>query len=265
MQPHCYYCGPIEFPPPFRNWHSSSVVPSISQCTNYYRPRLRFGKQNIALPPIPDKVDRQRLLLKGPHGREEVLRNNGFEVSCPMVIAAMQDGLDVEREEVREWASDRLRERMLEKALSLNMKFKGSRINKHHDIKKSWREDGSDENAKKMYAVMFGDYEEKNAAWSKTMEREFMESNDREYIADKRKGEQERSKKGCYEKIITKAKTNVVRLMNRDTRACIYMSLPQAEAVKIPQSERTKTRRKRGDFYIVDTVTVSAVSSLSVG
>jgi hypothetical protein len=40
-----------------------------------------------------------------------------------MVIAAMQDGLDVEREEVREWASDRLRERMLEKALSLNMKL----------------------------------------------------------------------------------------------------------------------------------------------
>jgi hypothetical protein len=116
-----------------------------------------------------------------------------------------------------------------------------------------------------MYAVMFGDYEEKNAAWSKTMERQFMESNDREYIPDKRKGEQERSKKGCYEKIITKAKTNVVRLMNIDTRASIYMSLPQAEALKIPQAERTKTRRKRGDFYIVDTVTVSAVSSLSVG
>jgi hypothetical protein len=123
IQPHCYYCGPIVFPP-FRNWYSSCVVPSTSQCTNYYHPCLRFGKQSIALQPIPDKVDHQCLLLKGPHGREEVLRNNGFEVSCPMVIAAMQqDGLDVEREEVRDWASDRLRERMLEKALSLNMKL----------------------------------------------------------------------------------------------------------------------------------------------
>ena len=59
---------------------------------------------------------------------------------------------------------------MLETALRLDMRFKGKRINKHKDIKNSWNEDQSDENAGKMYHVMFGDYESKNASWSKMME-----------------------------------------------------------------------------------------------
>ena len=225
-----------------------------SSDTDYYLPQLLILRRPSDYQPVPPQVSRQRLLLKGPHGRDEVMRNYGFEVSDQLAIEAMKKQLDDERVQVREWASDTLRTRMLETALRLDMRFKGKRINKHKDIKNSWNEDQSDENAGKMYHVMFGDYESKNASWSKMMERQYMESCDREYLP----GEpMEKTQKGCYERIITKSKTIQVRMMNKGAICSIYMSLPHKLVETIPAEQRTKIRRKGGDYYIVNAESVS--------
>ncbi len=238
-----------------RQYNSLYLYPSARSFTDYYTPQIWIGPVSTTNNVLPPKVHRQRLKLKGSHGRDHVMMNYGFELLGPESIERMKKQLDQESIDVRSWASDQLRTRMLNKALSLNMQYRGQRINKHKDIKSSWKEDPSDENAAKMYEVMFGDYENKNAAWSRTMERQYMESRDIEYLPDAL-AVNERTQKGCYEKIITKSKTIQVRLMNRDSARYINMSLPQKMVVTIPIADRQKIRRKRGDFYIVDAETV---------
>ena len=86
------------------------------------------------------------------------------------------------------------------------------------------------------------------------MERQYMKSCDREYLPDE---PMTRTQKGCYERIITKSKTIQVKMMNKDASCSINMSLPQKLVVTIPTEDGTKTRRKGGDYYIVNAETVS--------
>ena len=196
---------------------------------------------------------RGRLRVMGlHHTRDDVLVNYGhhYQNGDPALIDAMIATLDVEKAAISEWATDKIKFRMQKKAISLNMMWKGKRVSKFQDIGASWREDSSEENAKKVYWVMYGDYEGKRAGWSREMESAYMVSSKLEYVADQEDASI-REPRGCYERIITKVKTTQVKLLNRYKRK-ILMSRPRTTT-----SVEDKSRRKRGDFFIFDEDTVS--------
>jgi hypothetical protein len=160
--------------------------------------------------------------------------------------------LDGERAEVRKWATGKLKTQMLKTAHSLDLQWRGNRVNKFTDIAKSWVENSSDANAKKMYEIMFGGYEGSNSAWSMNWEREFMEQNDREYIKEATK---EGDKKiGCYQKQMTISKIAQVKNFNKNFRFKLQMSVPQGFV-----AGNRNGRRKKGDFYLLDMTTVTII------
>ena len=74
-------------------------------------------------------------------------------------LRAMAKLLDKERKDVRTWASAKLKLQMLSRAQALNLQVGGLHVNKYSDIGQSWEKDRSDANAKKMYKILFGDFE----------------------------------------------------------------------------------------------------------
>jgi hypothetical protein len=227
-----------------------------------------FGStQSIHHYRCPPQVKRRRLKDTRNHTRDDVLMNYGHSYSN-LSAGAIKDicsSLDKERQEIRTWATNEIKKRMLETARVCGMVFGRDKttVLQFNDIYTSWTEDSSDANARKMYQVLYGDYEGKNAHWSKILERKFMETFDRQYIVEN--DEAENSKIGCYEKQITGSKTTQVKLLNRaDAKEkrgkSIQMSKPGPDARMSNQGRRNEnasTRRKTGDFYVKNLVTVS--------
>jgi ribosomal protein L17 len=201
------------------------------------------------------QVTRTRLREEGKHNRDHVLVNFGWQTD-PAKFEALETMLNKEREHAREWATERVKVRMLNKAMQLNMTYEGRRVSKFVDIGSSWGGDNSDCNARKAYIVMFGDYEGASAKWSMSLEKEYMEELGREYY--KTGEERGTEKRGCYEKIITKAKTNTVRLLNRRSKLKILMSKPSSKKddEKDPSMDPNLNRRRVGDFYLHDPIKV---------
>ena len=215
--------------------------------------RWRTSVYLEALPPCPKQVSRGRLRVMGlHHTRDDVLVNFGhhYQTGDPALIDAMIATLDAEKAAISEWAIDKIKLRMQKKAISLNMMWRGRRISKFQDIGASWKADSSEENAKKLYWVMYGDYEGKRAGWSREMESDYMASSNLQYIADQEDASI-REPRGCYERLITKVKTTQVKLLNR-TKRKILMSRPTNT-----RSTDDKSRRKKGDFFIFDEDSVS--------
>lgn len=206
--------------------------------------------RNDALSECPKQVRRHRLRPTGPHTHKEVFENYPGLFNLPEDLDAMAKKLDRERKEVREWATVKLKTEMLAKAHSMDLQWNGRRVNKFSDIGKSWDEDQSDANAKKMYGIMFGGFEGTNSAWSVNWEREYMELNDRHYIKE---ATTDGDKKiGCYQKQITISKIGQVKNFNKNFKVKIHMSVPPGY-----DDGKRDGRRKKGDFYLVDTRTVS--------
>jgi hypothetical protein len=162
----------------------------------------------------------------------------------------MAQKLDMERKGVREWATTKLKTQMLTTAHSMDLQRNGQRVNKFSDIAKSWEENQSDANAKKMYEIMFGGFEGTNSAWSMNWEREYLELHDRHYIKEATKDGDK--KIGCYQKQITISKIGQVKNFNKNFQVKIHMSVPPG----FDEGKR-EGRRKKGDFYLLDTRTVS--------
>jgi hypothetical protein len=137
----------------------SRCVPSFFAHTANHRSFNPSCEHNI--PPCPTKVSRRLLKDTGEHKREDVLINYGreYQNSDPILMAAMINKLDEERKEVRDWATDEIKMKMLKRACTLNMRYRNERVNKFQDIVASWKETPSPANAKKLYLVLFGDYE----------------------------------------------------------------------------------------------------------
>ena len=181
---------------------------------------------------------------------------HAYEKCTASVMQKMCSKLDGERQDIRTWAAQETKKKMLKTATNQDMRFGIDRtlVRTFKDIYTSWTEDCDDANARKMYMVLYGGFEGSNAAWSKNLEREYMEKRDRECInEDEDRGKQ---KIGCYEKQITGAKTTQVKLLNRtgcnEKRGkSIQMSNPGKEG------GNAKARRKKGDFYVKNLTTVS--------
>jgi uncharacterized iron-regulated protein len=66
------------------------------------------------------------------------------------------------------------------------------------------------------------------------------------------KDQKKQHAKGCYEKLITKAKTTQVKLLNRNCAKTLLMSIPKGS-----RQVQDKSRKKEGDFYVYDNEMVS--------
>jgi hypothetical protein len=106
------------------------------------------------------------------HNREDVLINNGhqYQHSDVAFMGAMINKLDEERQDIlSKWATDVIKTRMIDKAIVSNVCCRNERVKKFQDIGASWKEEPTSNNPKKIYLVMFGDYEGINAAWRRDM------------------------------------------------------------------------------------------------
>lgn len=211
---------------------------------------------------LPPKVSHQRLKDAGFHGRDDVLTNYSHDTRRYDLafIESTAIKLDKERDDVREWAGKRVKTKMLARAINLNVRHGGGKpVRKFMDIKKSWLDDASEGNARKMYWVMFGDFEKENGntSWSKDMERLYMEEKGLEYKEDTVgiKGS-----RGCYQRIMSAAKTTQVKMFNKNCKLTIKISRTNVK----DEDGGQRFRRKSGDFFVFETDTVRTIE-LSVG
>jgi len=192
------------------------------------------------------------------HGPKDVYENYPGLFQGDGDLKAMAMKLDQERRDVRIWATEKLKLRMLSRAHALNLQVGGLRVNKFMDIGKSWENDNSDANAKKMYEILFGDFEGANVSWSFDWEDEYLMEKNRSYVVEKVKKENERI--GCYRAQITMTKLAQVKNINRNLTWKIQMSVP-----KEYKGERNG-RRKKGDFYLTNkelvNISVASVDGL---
>ena len=202
-----------------------------------------------ALTQCPKQVRRKRLKEAGDHEHKDVYENYPGLFTEPAELDAMAKFLDNERRDLREWATGKLKSQLLRRAHALNLQLKGVRINKYADICKSWKANSSDANAKKMYEIMFGDFEGANVSWSHDMEEEYMVEKGRTYVEETNR--EDNKKIGCYRSQITKSKIELVKNINRNFEWKIQMSVPGEY-----EGDRTG-RRKRGDFYLTNKKLVS--------
>jgi hypothetical protein len=266
----CYGCG---FPP-WQHWFNSMGeacccslhqqnshywTPTLQQQTHShhhfvapcfsYAPFLHPAIRVDALNKCPKKVRRQRLKPVKNHEHKDVFENYPGLFTLPSDLDAMAALLDKERKDVREWASKRLKSQMLSRAHTLNLEVEGVRVNKFSDISKSWDKDQRDSNAKKMYEILYGDFEGANVSWSLDWEKEFLAEHGREYIKEANKDDDK--KIGCYRSIITGKKIAEVKMITRNWEWKIQMAMPEEY-----KGVRTG-RRKRGDFYVVNKAMVT--------
>jgi hypothetical protein len=108
-----------------------------------YNPKLNLSFSTTNLPKCPNKVNRRRLKDIGEHIREDVLINYGhqYQHSVPAFMGAMINKLNEERQDIRKWATDAIKTKMLDKAIVSNMHYRNERVKKFQDIGASWKED----------------------------------------------------------------------------------------------------------------------------
>ena len=206
----------------------------------------------------PPQVLRRRLKKSNKHTNADVLMNYGHQCAnfSESKMRVMCLKLDEERQEIRTWATNEVKMRMLKSAIMCGMRFgpEMSIVRHFNDIYTSWTEDSSDTNARRMYSVLYGNFEGKNANWSQVLEGEFMSRMGREYLPELNEGKVKTM--GCYEKQISGCKSTQVKLLNRtdaggERGKCIQMSYPgKNKGVE-------NSRRKAGDFFVKDLKTVS--------
>ena len=223
-----------------RPYSNYPIVPPSFARAQFFNTSLRIN----ALTHCPQQVRRRRLKETGMHGQKDVYENYPGLFREDEDLKAMAILLDKERSEVRAWATSKLKLRMLSRAHALNLQVGGLRVNKLSDISKSWENDNSDANAKKMYEILFGDFEGANVSWSFDWEDEYLMEKNQSYVVEKDKKENKRI--GCYREQITMTKIAQVKNINRNLSWRIQMSVP-----KEYKHERNG-RRKKGDFYLTN-------------
>ncbi len=83
-----------------RQYNSLYLYPSARSFTDYYTPQIWIGPVSTTNNVLPPKVHRQRLKLKGSHGRDHVMMNYGFELLGPESIERMKTGFFNPRPEI---------------------------------------------------------------------------------------------------------------------------------------------------------------------
>jgi hypothetical protein len=207
----------------------------------YPTPCLRDGQQKT------ETKHRKALHREGKHGREHVVYACGAYETSKMgdeEIKRQIEKLNGERKKVGKWAKNAVKRQMLASAQRVHLRVGEERAQKYSDIRKSWSKDGSEQNARKLYWVFFGDFEKQNA-WSLRLEQEYMALNKIEYEAET---EETRGTRGCYEQAITHAKATLVRGVNDATKKS-HTKRILISRDNIPEEQKFR-KRKGGTFYV---------------
>ena len=256
----CFCCGL----PPWQHWFDRArgvsccvplcyrygLLPLTSNLNRQYIYSHSVKQRLTDLVNCPNQVRRQRLLKTGAHTHKDVYENYPGLFSLKTELDAVAANLDTERKAVRKWATAKLNTKMLRTAHSLDLQWNGHRVSKFSDIAKSWGENKSDANAKKMYEILFGGFEGHNNKWSTNWEREYMVEKKREYLKEPTK--ELDAKNGCYQKQMRICKIAQVKNFNKGFDVKIQMSVPQGY-----KADKRNGRRKEGDFYLFNSRTVS--------
>lgn len=202
------------------------------------------------MPDQPAVVSKNRIKTdKKQMTHLHVAANLGFsaELLTPEALEEKRKGFDHEVDVVVNWAASRVRKRMGKTAALVDLRVKGAPVGEYDQIKESWRTDGSDENAGKIFYILHGDFE-RDKDWSRGLEEEYMRAENLVYDVPSA-GLRD---KGCYEQCVTKAKGDVVRqVLGKSTAShgkAITKSLKGTRGLT-PEWTK-KERRQNGDFFL---------------
>ena len=125
------------------------------------------------------------------------------------------------------------------------------------EMKKWWKINCETEYGKRiMFHVQYG-YFEHRQDWEKVLESQYMTEKGLVYVE---KTNEDRSKKGCIAKIISREKTEQVKRFQR-LRSAIGMSLTKKR--RNDNSDKKRRRRKKGEFCVVTIQGSGVVSDLT--
>jgi len=163
---------------------------------------------------------------------------------------AMQklEELNIEKQSIKNKAKQYFYLEMQRKASQIGMKYKNSSgdvlpVSNYKDIALSWKQDHSDKNAQNMYELMYGQFEKRSPYWRSELEIELMHDLNLKYNAEE--NDEISNNTGCISKLITAAKTEVVKTMNSVGKNFHGRSIGIANK---RGSGKKKKRRKMGEF-----------------
>ena len=125
-------------------------------------------------------------------------------------------------------------------------------IKEFRNVLESWRDDGSEVNASRIWNCMFGQFDAK-PGWEFEIERAFMELNKWEYI-EVDSHMQKTFRKGCVARLIRQCKVNMVKRLNNASKKTHHGLIGiKRKSANSPNDPAFKPR-KRGYFVYDDYV-----------
>jgi hypothetical protein len=165
-----------------------------------------------------------------------------------------------DRHKVYDYANEQIERRIVDYCVEKGYTYKDwnaddlveRQIKSFQNVCKSWREDGSEANAARMWNCMFGQFDHTDR-WEYELEDEFMKLNNWRYIDvdDEMKGN---FRKNCVARLIRQSKVNLVKRMNdftkRTHRGVVGLKRKHAKKPTDPDFKP----RKKGCFVYDDFV-----------
>jgi hypothetical protein len=165
-----------------------------------------------------------------------------------------------DRHKVYDFANEQIERRIVDYCVEKGYTYKDynaddlieRQIKSFQNVCKSWREDGSEANAARMWNCMFGQFDHTDR-WEYELEDEFMKLNNWRYIDvdDEMKGN---FRKNCVARLIRQSKVNLVKRMNdftkRTHRGVVGLKRKHAKKPTDPDFKP----RKKGCFVYDDFV-----------
>jgi hypothetical protein len=229
-----------------------------------YPPFHRAQVQHPILPIWPSRnglriVKRQHLNHKGKHteANARAFLNAKFGMlvagqSTARMIQAAVDEMDQEKKHITAWATEHVSKMIIEAAQQYNWTCNQRPVNHIRDIGTALRQTDSNENFDKAYKCLFGIFEG-NKNWASSLEAKYMEQ-DKLVYSD----ECDESKKGYVEKIITQAKVDKVKNINK-SRGGVHNKRVGISRPASTITAKMKFRKKPAGEYFLTIPNVSTV------
>jgi len=177
-----------------------------------------------------------------------LVQSTGNDLETEALAMKKLQDLRVEKQAIKNKAKQYLYTAILKKASELEMIYKDTAgdsipVSNHKEISLSWKQDPSDSNAKILFEILFGQFERQSCYWRERMETEIMNELNLKYKEDDTKAHINQT--GCVSKLITCAKTEIVKNINRVGKAHHGRSIGIANEKGTGKKSK---RRKMGDF-----------------
>jgi len=200
---------------------------------------------------LPKTVIRRNQYSVGPmtvsHATTFVI-SSGNDYETEALAMSKLEQLNCEKKSIKIKAKQYLLLAIQRKASELRMTYTNSvgdtlPVCNHKDISLSWKQDYTVKNAQNMYELMYGQFETRSIYWRYELEKELMNDLNLEYRADAT--DSTSTQTGCISKLITAAKTEIIKNMNKIGKN------EHGQSIGIANERgkgKKKKRRKMGEF-----------------